>query len=130
MDSYIDFVSRLIYGTGAEAVFTPNHRDFLAATPTPTGVAWIARYVTGATSVLGVFENWLRTHNLPPIYPWDGSNFSEWDTGDEMNVGLGVPLPSNLRPTSLSFTSPDALGVALRDRLLSLQTRTDGNQSR
>jgi len=122
MDSYIDFISRLIYGTGAEAVITPNHRDFLAATPTPTGSAWIARYVTGASSILGVFENWLRAHNLPPIYPYDGSNLTEWDSGDDANVGLGLLLPSNLQPTALTFSSQDALGVALRDRLIQMQT--------
>ena len=105
MDSYINFVSRLIYATGTEAVITPNHRDYETATPTPTGVNWIARYVTGATSVLGVFETWLRAHNLPPIYPYDGSNLTEWDLGDIVNIGLGLPLPSNLQPTTLTFAS-------------------------
>lgn len=122
MDSYIDFISRLIYGTGAEAVITPNHRDYLASTPTPSGVAWIARYLVGTTSVLGVFEDWLRAHNLPPIYPYNGSNLTEWDSGDDANVGLGLPLPSNLQPTALTFASQEDLGVALRDRLNQMQT--------
>jgi len=125
MDSFIEFISRLIYGTGTEAVITPNHRDYMASTPTPTGVAWIARYVTGATSILGVFEDWLRAHNLPPIYPYNGSNLTEWDSGDDANAGLGLPLPSNLQPTSLTFASQEALGVALRDRLIQMQTSSN-----
>jgi hypothetical protein len=79
--------------------------------------------------MLGVYENWLRTHNLVPTYPWDGSDFSEWDTGDEANVGLGLPLPSSLEPTSLSFANRDALGVALRNRLTTLQTAIDDTRA-
>ena len=119
---FTEFMSRVIYGTAAEAVITPNHRDFLSAIPPPTGLAWITRYVSGPTSLLTLYENWLAANNLPPAYPYDGSNLSQWDSEDEANVGAGLPLPANLQPASITFATREALGVALRDRLIQMQT--------
>jgi hypothetical protein len=101
-------------------VITPNHRDFVATSP--TGSQWLNRYVIDAGSVLGVFESWLSTNNLPPVYPWDGTSLTPWDPGDPPNVTGGVTLPSNLNPTSLSFATQGDLGAALRNRLGALST--------
>ena len=38
MESYVDFISRLIYGTGVESVVTPNHRDWLSSPLSPSGI--------------------------------------------------------------------------------------------
>lgn len=120
MDTFIQFISELIYGQGVDAPLTPNHRTFVAGTP--SGTEWLEYYVVGPGSMLGVYEAWQAARSLPPIYPWDGSDYSQWDPEDRANAGVGIALPAALNPTNLTLANEDALGVGLRDRLVTLQT--------
>jgi len=126
MDTFIQFISELIYGEGPAAPLTPNHRTFVAGTP--SGTEWLDRYVVGSGSMLGLYEAWQASHSLPPVYPWDGTDYSQWDPDDRFNAGLGIGLPPALDPTNLTFANEDALGVGLRDRLEALQTAPPSNR--
>ena len=72
MATYIEFVSRLIYGTGAEAEITPNHRDWVSAQnilttgSDPTGSAWLTHSLD---NMLTPFEAWNAGEGLPPALP-------------------------------------------------------------
>lgn len=107
MESFVDFVTRLIYGTGAEAVVTPNHSNWLSANPSPGGSAWIAHYLD---ALLPAYEAWLALNNLPPIVAWAGEDTRPWIAGLEYPLA-GDPLDN---PTTIA--SMDALGDAFIDR--------------
>lgn len=107
MDTFLSFVTRLIYASGAEAVIAPNHRSWVVANPTPTGTAWLAHHVD---SMLPAYEAWLAAHNLPPIVPWDGTRPAPWDPAQDQ------PLPASLDGSFTGVTTLDQLGSALRQR--------------
>lgn len=107
MEPFVEFVSRLIFGTGGQAIVTPNHQAWLQANPTPSGTAWIGHHVD---SMLTAYRAWLATNHLPPIVPWDGTDTRPWD------VGIEVPLPLSLDGSFTGVSTLDNLGVELRNR--------------
>lgn len=116
MDSFVDFVTRLIYGTGPEAVITPNHSDWVAANPSPSGTAWLAHHVD---RMLPAFQGWLIGHNLPPIVPWDGVQPEPWDASAD------IPLGADLDGSFTGIASLDDLGTALHNRLTLVASTAD-----
>lgn len=107
MEPFVEFVSRLIYATGAEAVITPNHEDWLQTNPAPTGTQWLGHHID---SMLPAYEAWLADNTLPPLTAWDGTNTRPWDAGAE------VPLPPSLDGSFTGVGSLEVLGQELRDR--------------
>ncbi|MCX2681885.1 hypothetical protein OOZ15_18175 [Galbibacter sp. EGI 63066] len=107
MESFVDFISRLIYATGSESVVNPNHRDWLTANPSPSGIEWIEHYLD---RLLPAYENWLSTNNLPPITIWNGADTEPWTVGEE------YPLTGDPLDNPMSIPSLNALGEAFRDR--------------
>jgi len=107
MSTFVDFITRLIYGTGGEAEITPNHNDWVSANPSPSGSNWLSHHVD---RMLPAFESWLASENLPPIVPWNGVNPEPWDTASN------IPLGSDLDGSFTSISNLDDLGAALRDR--------------
>ena len=107
MDSFVDFNTRLIYGTGAEAEITPNHDDWVTANPSPSGADWLDHHVD---RVLPAFEGWLTSHNLPPIIPWDGTRPEPWDATAD------IPLGTDLDGSFTGIATLDDLGAALDTR--------------
>ncbi|MEM7368199.1 MAG: hypothetical protein AAF587_06320 [Bacteroidota bacterium] len=95
MESFVDFVSRLIYATDGEAVITPNHQSWLDTHPDPSGLEWLEHYLD---RLLPAYENWLSTNHLPPIIPWTGEDTQPWEAGQE-NPLTGAPLAN---PSSIS----------------------------
>jgi hypothetical protein len=116
MDSFIDFVSRLIYATGGEAVLTPNHRDWLSTHPVPTGSEWLDHHVD---RLLPAYEGWLASHTLPPVVPWNGVRPEPWDPSSD------VPLGTDLDGSFTGIGSLEDLGAALRDRLQLVDNAAD-----
>jgi hypothetical protein len=108
MDAFNDFITRLIYGTGAEGEITPNHADWVSANPSPTGTAWLAHHVD---RMLPAFESWRAAHNLPPIVPWDGTRSEPWDSSSD------IPLGTDLDGTFTGISTLAQLGAALDGRL-------------
>ena len=107
MESFVDFISRLIYATGTEAVVTPNHRDWLAANPSPSGLNWISHHLD---TLLPAYEGWLSLNHLPPIVLWNGADTEPWTVGEEYPLA-GEPLDNPMTIPSLN-----ELGEAFRDR--------------
>lgn len=107
MDTFIDYISRLIYASGGEAVITPNHQQWVSSHPTPTGSEWLAHHVD---TMLPAFEVWLADHSLPPIIPWNGVRPAPWDPAQD------VPLGAELDGSFTGIGSLDDLGETLRDR--------------
>jgi hypothetical protein len=107
VDAFVTFVTRLIYGSGAEAVITPNHRSWVAANPSPTGTQWLAHHVD---AMLPAYESWLAAHNLPPIVPWNGTRPAPWDPSQD------IPLPPALDGSFTGVTTLGQLGDALAAR--------------
>ena len=107
MDTFVTFVTRLVYGSGAEAITTPNHRSWVAANPTPTGTQWMAHHVD---VMLPACESWLAAHSLPPIIPWNGTRPAPWDTSQD------IPLPPALDGSFTGVTTLGQLGDALAAR--------------
>jgi hypothetical protein len=110
MDTLIIFISRLIYGTGAEAVITPNHRQWVAANPSPTGTQWLDHHVD---AMLPAYEAWLAGRNLPPVTPWDGSRPEPWNSASDIPVPVG--LDGNFAAGGINTLAD--LGTALKNRL-------------
>src|SRR5215210_8440353 len=109
MDTLIIIISRLIYGTGAEAVITPNHRQWVSANPSPTGTQWLGHHVD---AMLPAYESWLASRNLPPVTPWDGSRPAPWSSASDIPVPVG--LDGNFAAGGI--TTLDQLGTALKNR--------------
>lgn len=107
MTTYVELVSRLVYGTGSEGEITPNHRTWVQDNPNPSGTEWLEHHVD---RMLPAYEAWLASENLPPVLPWTGEDPTPWETGNE------VPLGSGLDGTFTGIGNLDALGAALRDR--------------
>ncbi|WP_152039911.1 hypothetical protein [Salinigranum salinum] len=107
MTTYVELVSRLVYGTGSEGEITPNHRTWVQDNPNPSGTAWLEHHVD---RMLPAYEAWLASENLPPVLPWTGEDPTPWETGNE------VPLGPGLDGTFTGIGNLDALGAALRDR--------------
>jgi hypothetical protein len=122
MATLVGFLDVLIYGTLAEAVITPNHRDWLASGKTG-GTDWISHYVdtTSPNSLLSAFEGWLAANNWPPLVPWDGTNFSPFDPQDNLNGAQGVPLATGLDGSFTSIATLDDLGKALAQQYRNLR---------
>ncbi len=116
MESYIDFVTRLIYATGSEAIITPNHDDWLAANPSPSGTAWLDHHVD---AMLATYETWLSDNELPPIVAWDGRRPIPWDAAHEF------PLGSDLDGSFTGVATLDDLGSALQSRYSALLADAD-----
>src|SRR5215470_708661 len=112
MTTYISLVDRLIYGTGADTIITPNHRDWTASPD--SGVGWINHNVENSpNSMLTAFENWLQDNNLPPLVPWDGVNWALYDRGDNINQSINVgALPAGLDGSFTGIASLEQLGQA------------------
>jgi len=107
MESFVDFISRLIYATAAEAEVTPNHENWLSSNPSPTGLDWIAHHLD---SLLPAYENWLSFNNLPPLLPWNGTDTRPWDAGEE------YPLAGDPLNNPMTLVDLNALGAAFSDR--------------
>ncbi len=116
MDTFIAFIARLIYGTGAEAEITPNHDAWTAAHPSPSGADWLDHHVD---SMLPAFEAWLSSRFLPPIIPWDGTRPEPWDPASD------IPLGTDLDGSFTGVASLDQLGAALRDRFALVDNTAD-----
>src|SRR5438045_229912 len=113
MTTFISFVDHLIYGTGAEAIITPNHRDWTSSPG--NGVDWINHMIENSpNSMLKAFENWLRANNLPPLIPWDGVNWALYDPQDNMNQGISLTLPPGLDGTFNGIADLEHLGQAFK----------------
>ena len=97
MSTFVDFITDLVYKSGAGAIITPNHRDWIQAGG-HTGTQWIAHYVdlSSANSMLSAFEAWRASNFLPPTIEWDGVEDSPYDPTDNVNAGHGVPLTTGL----------------------------------
>ncbi len=119
MESFVDYVSKLIYATGSEAVITPNHDDWFSANPSPSGLNWISHYLD---SLLPAYESWLSTNNLPPIVAWNGAETRPWDTGEEYPLA-GDPLDNPMTIATLTN-----LGEAFRDRYDVISSGSDRAQ--
>lgn len=118
MNTFIEFVTRLIYGTGGEAEITPNHSTWVAthwaggADPFPvSGTEWLTHHLD---RMLPAYENWRATHYLPPIVAWKGTQPAAWDSTQD------IALPPSLEDSLTGITSLDQLGVALRDHYLNV----------
>ncbi|MEO0972718.1 MAG: hypothetical protein AAFX85_06445, partial [Pseudomonadota bacterium] len=116
MNAFVDFVDRLIYGTGAEAEITPNHRDWLAATPSPSGTQWIAHHLD---NLLPAYEAWLTGEHQPPLQPWDGTRPEPWDPASS------VPLGTDLDGSFTGISTLEQLGTALMTRLATVAVTAD-----
>lgn len=116
MANFVEFVSRLIYGSGAEAEITPNHKTWVDDNPTPGGSQWFAHHVD---NMLSAYESWLASNNLPPVTVWDGVIPRPWDPSDN------VPLPVELDGSFTGVSSVDDLGEALRDHWNTVALKAD-----
>jgi len=114
MPTFIELIDRLIYGTGAEAIITPNHRDWGGG----GGTGWITHHIdlTNPNSMLSAFESWRASNHLPPLIPWDGANFSQWDQTDPITSAMGISLGSDLDGSFSGIGNLGALGNALQNR--------------
>lgn len=107
MATYVEFVSRLIYGSDTEAEITPNHSTWISDNPSPTGSQWFAHHVD---NMLAAYENWLADNNLPPVTVWEGEFPLPWDPTNN------APIPVELDGSFTGVASEDDLGEALKDR--------------
>jgi hypothetical protein len=111
--SFIPFVDRLIYATAAEAVITPNHRNWLKMPH--NGEDWINHYVdNNPNSMLAAFEAWLQANNLPPLILWDGVNWAQYAPTDDLNQGISTPLPAGLDGSFAGITTLEQLGLTFK----------------
>ncbi|KAM6513153.1 hypothetical protein FALCPG4_015618 [Fusarium falciforme] len=118
MSTFIEFVDRLVYGTGSAAVITPNHRDW---TNSPGGgLEWIDHMIEDSpNSMLAAFEKWLQDNNLPPLIPWDGVNWASFDGQDNVNQQrFGLTLPPGLDGTFTGISDLAALGRAFSNHYI------------
>jgi hypothetical protein len=113
--SFVDFVESLIYGSGLAP--DPNHRDWLAAHPSPTGTEWLQHHVDG---MLARYEAWLAAEVLPPVTPWDGVRRAPWDPSQDL------PLPSSLDGTFTGVSTLVSLGSELQNRYTSVASELAG----
>jgi len=107
--SYIEFVEGLIYGTGLAPA--QNHRDWVAANPSPDGLEWLAWHVD---KMLAAYEAWTVAEALPPVTPWDGVRRAPWD------ATLDLPLPAALDGSFTGVATLTDLGDELATRYASV----------
>ena len=116
MAGYVEFVTNLIYGSGAEAVITPNHSIWVAANPTPSGTEWLSHHVDVMLPAYGI---WAGGEHLPPVVPWNGVRPEPWDPTSD------IPLGADLDGGFAGIASLDDLGAALRDRYTTVAALAD-----
>ena len=110
-DAFVAFVENLIYGTGLAP--NPSHQDWLAANPSPSGLAWLTHNID---QMLAALDAWLASQGLPPVTPWDGVVRAPWDSAQNL------PLGSDLDGTFTGITTVEQLGQVLRDRYSQVAT--------
>lgn len=87
MSTFVDFVTRLVYGTASEAEITPSHSARISANPSPSGSGWLSHHVD---RMLPAFEAWMASQHLPPTIPWDGSRPEPWDSSSHVPLGTDL----------------------------------------